>query len=64
MIPHEKPTHLGFAATNDENTILIVKEGKINKLVARREVGDDKFNAVLAALANQQSLESIHLILA
>ena len=61
---NDKPTHLGFAATNDENNIIIVKDGKITHAVKRREVGDGTFNAVLDALANQQSYESLELILA
>lgn len=55
------PTHLGFAATNDEDTVLIVKEGKI-EAYKRAEIGDTKFGQLLAALDNQQSYESIRLL--
>lgn len=64
MIPTEKPVHLDFAATNDESTIIIVKGGGIHALIQRSTVGDEKFQAVLDALMNQQSLESIDLIIA
>mgnify|MGYP006145522045 CR=1 FL=1 len=55
---------LGYAATNDNFNILIVRKGKVTHQLAKAEVGEKKFNAVLEALKNQQSYESLELIIA
>jgi len=61
-LENTKPVHLDFAATHDDSTIIIVKGGKIALMVKRGEAGQAKFDAVLDALTNQQSLEAIKLI--
>ena len=60
----EVPPHLDYAAASDDTAIVIVQDGTIILNVLRSEAGEEKFNRVLDALLNQQSLRSLKLIAA
>lgn len=60
-IPTAKP-HLGYAATGDTNTVIVCGGGKVIITAERSVIGDLRFNLLREALENQQSLESLKLI--
>lgn len=60
----EQKIHLDYAAARDDAAVVVVRGGKIILMVQRSEHGDDKFDRVVEALENQQSLASIEMIIA